>query len=463
MIGKPWSPDVAQHNSTPVFGNPLSPISPVYEVVAYAGPMPIKHAENMYNQLKGKSPARIKKHRLSMDDPYKGVERVARTVADDIDVPWNEYWPFLDCYCNIKSPTGLAKLESHFKQKTKEVMKDKVDQTFDIVNGEISLSDDHSNLLDPIQAICSHINKMTLDENGSIGSLKGYNSLLHDTREQSISASPEIKSKYQPVEIVDNVCNIVATGIGNLLNDLLNSYVNEDRFYHDKFQKKWMSELKDKMTQLQNLINQSNVADLKRSQITRLHSKLANICVGNIPEEDLSVVLNILQYKATVVPHDILSSPEDEDVRWCHKSRIHSPQVLSLDEHCACFTKFLTDRINHTLVLSKSTDENSNTSITDMNKFKCLQPCNCEWKIFGKLEKSRQSSLSKRFLRKSLYPNGDDSKTCSDDSFSMFSKNMKPRLLFNGEDETDSDMFFTPPSSPQATTPEEGIEIYIHG
>ena len=96
---------------------------------ALAGPMSPKEADIFYQKIKT-PPVRIfsQSGRLAdkkmtpvklmldsrLSDMDKGVERVGRTVARDLKVPWCEYWSFLDEFCDLSSPEGLEKLEEYF-------------------------------------------------------------------------------------------------------------------------------------------------------------------------------------------------------------------------------------------------------------------------------------------------------------------------------------------------------------
>jgi hypothetical protein len=38
-------------------------------------------------------------------------------MTEDMKLPWNEHWAFLDSYCNLKTPNGLEMLEIYLEQK----------------------------------------------------------------------------------------------------------------------------------------------------------------------------------------------------------------------------------------------------------------------------------------------------------------------------------------------------------
>jgi hypothetical protein len=47
----------------------------------------------------------------------KGYERIARKVTEEMNVPFHEYWSFLDNFTDIKTREGLEKIEIYLRQK----------------------------------------------------------------------------------------------------------------------------------------------------------------------------------------------------------------------------------------------------------------------------------------------------------------------------------------------------------
>ncbi|KAL0111368.1 hypothetical protein PUN28_012929 [Cardiocondyla obscurior] len=126
IIGEPFSP------TSPLNLN-RDPISPRVEVRAFAGPMTKTQAIEF--RKKWKTPPRVIPKRgqgdafgimgspnliLRLQDTEKGLERVGRDLANEYQVSWKEYWPFLKDFVDFRTDEGLMKLEKYLEQRFKD-------------------------------------------------------------------------------------------------------------------------------------------------------------------------------------------------------------------------------------------------------------------------------------------------------------------------------------------------------
>ncbi|CAF0709539.1 unnamed protein product [Brachionus calyciflorus] len=114
------------------------------KLAGYVGPISPNLANEIYERLK--SPAKLRRSPLNLDilrsDDYKGYERILRKITDEMNLPWCEYWGFLDSYCNLKSQSGLEKLELYLKQKKiLTILDSQVDHVQTILNDHLDRSE----------------------------------------------------------------------------------------------------------------------------------------------------------------------------------------------------------------------------------------------------------------------------------------------------------------------------------
>ncbi|XP_064482095.1 ankyrin repeat and LEM domain-containing protein 2-like [Ornithodoros turicata] len=118
-VGTPFSPE-----ANPAFlSHPQnSPRDPSLVVAATVGPMSPSEARRVYKTWKTPPRRRLDATSLSpsdlirLSDPEKGLERVGRNIAKELNLPWNEFWPFLGTWCDLSTPEGQSKLESHLRK-----------------------------------------------------------------------------------------------------------------------------------------------------------------------------------------------------------------------------------------------------------------------------------------------------------------------------------------------------------
>ncbi|XP_039295061.1 uncharacterized protein LOC111057302 isoform X2 [Nilaparvata lugens] len=105
-IGQPFSPSSPLNLSGDI-------MSPVKEIQGLAGPMPLDVAKAFRKNWK--TPPRDPQSPLRkvIQDPMKGLENIGRRLAQDCNIPWKEYWPFLDMFADFHSQEGLNLLENY--------------------------------------------------------------------------------------------------------------------------------------------------------------------------------------------------------------------------------------------------------------------------------------------------------------------------------------------------------------
>ncbi|XP_045205829.2 uncharacterized protein LOC123558022 [Mercenaria mercenaria] len=121
VIGQPWSPDVSKSTDMPRITS--SPRDPSMSVRACAGPMSPSEAGLFHKRwttppLVSQSPDQVRAYfNTKRSDCEKGMERIGRQLAHDLQVPWSEYWEFLDQFIDLSTSAGLGMLEYYLKKR----------------------------------------------------------------------------------------------------------------------------------------------------------------------------------------------------------------------------------------------------------------------------------------------------------------------------------------------------------
>ncbi|KAH8033724.1 hypothetical protein HPB51_015713 [Rhipicephalus microplus] len=141
-VGEPFSPSASPKQSPTA-----SPRDTSLSIMAAAGPMSPTEARNIYRQWKtprqrliGFKEPLSPIERVRLADIEKGLERIGRGLAKEMKVAWNEYWPFLGCWCNLASPEGLEKLEAHLRCKRSQVVSERTLENFPDASDQLLMS-----------------------------------------------------------------------------------------------------------------------------------------------------------------------------------------------------------------------------------------------------------------------------------------------------------------------------------
>ncbi|XP_052077850.1 uncharacterized protein LOC127715730 [Mytilus californianus] len=115
LIGQPWSPDSSKVPLNVATGT-WSPKDPLMAVKACAGPMTPSKAVLFHKRWMtppSGSPDHVKQKFVftKREDSDKGVERIGREIAHEYQIPWVEYWSFLQTYADLTTEDGLDLFE----------------------------------------------------------------------------------------------------------------------------------------------------------------------------------------------------------------------------------------------------------------------------------------------------------------------------------------------------------------
>ncbi|XP_043801025.1 ankyrin repeat and LEM domain-containing protein 2 homolog isoform X2 [Apis laboriosa] len=249
MIGEPFSP------TSPLSLN-TDPISPRLEVRAFAGPMTKSRALEF--RKKWKTPPRlcmtpIKKTddesnaidsptnnlALRLQDAEKGLERVGRDLAEEYQVSWKEYWPFLNDFADFRTKEGLIKLEKYLEHKFQDQLFRYNQTSNNVINSNKNLKTKLQ--IDEIDYLCNKLQSWSLltsnnQDQNNVDELEFFTppsspQLTIDSSDDEMQNAEEGFGTFLEGPVPTKLDYAVYNAVSTLLNSI--TYPNIYRWQHD--------------------------------------------------------------------------------------------------------------------------------------------------------------------------------------------------------------------------------------
>ncbi|XP_031772496.1 ankyrin repeat and LEM domain-containing protein 2 [Apis florea] len=249
MIGEPFSP------TSPLSLN-TDPISPRLEVRAFAGPMTKSRALEF--RKKWKTPPRlcmtpIKKTddesnvidsptnnlTLRLQDAEKGLERVGRDLAEEYQVSWKEYWPFLNDFADFRTKEGLIKLEKYLEHKFQDQLFRYNQTSNNVINSNKNLKTKLQ--IDEIDYLCNKLQSWSLltsnnQDQNNVDELEFFTppsspQLTIDSSDDEMQNAEEGFGTFLEGPVPTKLDYAVYNAVSTLLNSI--TYPNIYRWQHD--------------------------------------------------------------------------------------------------------------------------------------------------------------------------------------------------------------------------------------
>ncbi|XP_075234528.1 ankyrin repeat and LEM domain-containing protein 2 [Lycorma delicatula] len=481
-IGQPFSPTKPLNLSGDV-------MSPVLEVQGVAGPMPLDEARAF--RRKWKTPPRDSKTQVPallktmLQDTDKGLERVGRELAEENNVCWKEFWPFLKTFTNFRTAGGLDLLEQYllkrFKQGTDPVNGNKgiVINKTPLFSG-ISRASASLSPVSPVSELCAALHSCKLSDGNDpkkpvmpplpVPPPPIQNNLQNHEHYNGIIQSDDTSVAISPHLYIEKSCQVFAKRITDgllrcpdapaepiaceviYLNMLVASCLNDARFATVNF--------------------------------NRLHCHLATCLLQKFDLEDREILVktsDIILNKRQELDE---SSSEEEITPYRDNIRRKNTrkQKIAVDASVRCIAQ----QISNCLLLNESPDASvSDPPSTEEDCIKLWQlatTCNCVWSPDSRIRRSFRRcnySVSRRIDFQSSVSLGE--RKNEDEIKNIVRIIEKPPEYCEesaGEESDTSECgeFFTPPSTPrnpqslasseddlEMESPDEGPDVYIEG
>ncbi|XP_022120937.2 ankyrin repeat and LEM domain-containing protein 2 homolog [Pieris rapae] len=350
--------------SPPTIGRPFTPaappdlnrdpLSPRFEIRAFAGPMEANDAESF--RRRWKTPPRSIKPNFRLRDMSKGLEAVGRNLAEQMNVTWKEYWPFLDTFTDLRTPEGLNLLENYLSAKFK------MSSYMEASPPETPLSTSKE-VLSPISDLCNAMKSCNLSD-------RPYWSRTDPVRQRMCrqpNARPttngetfQMNHTVSQLLCIERTCQVFAKRIADAL---IFSLTAEPEVAGDS--------LKSEATHLHNtMLTYMDDERFKGIDFALAHWRLAQLVVfklrQSIDSDDVSSLLEFLG--RTRCPDDDVSSDDEK----AHRRKTRN----AMEAHVKCVSSFIAEELE-----GEGSKGPAASDLECADIWSKAEKCRCEWKI----------------------------------------------------------------------------------
>ncbi|KOB72692.1 Uncharacterized protein OBRU01_11933 [Operophtera brumata] len=410
-IGRPFTPALPPEINT-------DPLSPRYEIRAYAGPMESRDADSFRRKWKTppRQPRAVSAFRLA--EMTKGFENVGRNLAEEMKVGWKEYWPFLDTFTDLRSPEGLHLLEEYLKAKYESACSFAYGDSCahssnapdDLSISRISLNISHNgdNTMSPMTELCVALKTCKITNRPVVHRNKTDPIRQRMCRQPSANSAnsskvvngdvtPAINHTVSPLLCIERTCQVFAKRIADALTFSLTA---EPEVAGDS--------LKSEAKHLQHTIfTYMDDERFQKIEFALTHSRLAQLVVYKLKQQttDLDDINNLTEFLLKLrCPNDDIFSSDDErktsftfdDRKSNYRSQNRAKVTHVIDGHVRCLASFICEELTEDVVAKGPAVSDECSEIWER-----AAKCRCDWKI-DSFERNSKKNASFRKNRSVL-------------------------------------------------------------
>ncbi|XP_047538787.1 ankyrin repeat and LEM domain-containing protein 2 homolog [Vanessa atalanta] len=396
-IGRPFTPaeppDLNQ-----------DPLSPRYEIRAFAGPMEANDAESF--RRRWKTPPRSAKPTFRLKEMTKGLETVGRNLAEQMKVDWKEYWPFLDTFTDLRSSEGLSLLENYLKAKyetacsfaySDSIQSQYLADDFTISKislGNLSQQSIANTILSPMSELCVAMKTCQLAERSPqwrekesirqrLGRQPNPKPLIPNGE-----STPTTNHTVSRLLCIERTCQVFAKRIADAL---IFSLTAEPEVAGES--------LKSEAKHLQHTIyTYMDDERFRTIDFALIHSRLAQLVVFKLKQQtgELDDINNLVEFLVKLrCPNDDIFSSDDERKPFTYRThRVKINHVI--DGHVRCLASFICEELTEAVVTKAPAV--SETECTEI--WEKAAKCRCDWtiEVFERNSKKNASFRKNRSL-----------------------------------------------------------------
>ncbi|XP_047027308.1 ankyrin repeat and LEM domain-containing protein 2 homolog isoform X2 [Helicoverpa zea] len=406
-IGKAFTPAVPPEINR-------DPLSPRYEIRAYAGPMEARDAELFRRRWKTPPrapaqgcapgpaaplmphanytthtpapPASPKPQAFRLKEITKGLETVGRELAEEMKVGWKEYWPFLDTFTDLRTPEGLTLLENYLKNKYESACSfaysdscahSRVPEDLSLSRISLSmsqLSPSRDSTLSPMSELCVAMKSCKISNERPPHWRKTdplRQRLCRQPGAKIVNGdAPTMNHTVSQLLCIERTCQVFAKRIADALTFSLTA---EPETAGDS--------LKSESKHLQHTIfTYMDDERFKNIDFALIHSRLAQLVVYKLKQQttELDDINHLLEFLVKLrCPNDDIFSSDDERKVPSYRcpSRVRMTHVI--DSHVRCLASFICEELTEGEILKAPAM--SETECTEL--WQKASKCRCDWKI----------------------------------------------------------------------------------
>ncbi|XP_046970697.1 ankyrin repeat and LEM domain-containing protein 2 homolog [Vanessa cardui] len=395
-IGRPFTPaeppDLNQ-----------DPLSPRYEIRAFAGPMEANDAESF--RRRWKTPPRSAKPTFRLKEMTKGLEAVGRNLAEQMKVDWKEYWPFLDTFTDLRSSEGLTLLENYLKAKYETACSfaysDSIQSQYiadDLTISKISLGNLSqqsiaNTILSPMSELCVAMKTCQLaDRSPQWREKESLRQRLGRPNPKPLipngESTPTSNHTVSRLLCIERTCQVFAKRIADAL---IFSLTAEPEVAGES--------LKSEAKHLQHTIyTYMDDERFRTIDFALIHSRLAQLVVFKLKQqtEELDDINNLVEFLVKLrCPNDDIFSSDDERKPFTYRThRVKMNHVI--DGHVRCLASFICEDLTEAVV----------TKAPAVSETECAEiwqkaaKCRCDWtvEVFERNSKKNASFRKNRSM-----------------------------------------------------------------
>lgn len=398
-----------------------------------------------------------KEYQSRLNDLDKGLERLGRKIAKEKVIGWLEFWPFLGTFTNFEDQKGLQLLDNYLKHRLQKEYSysSGTHEKFYLLpcprSVSLELTDNSvqekisNNCVSPMTDLClalesCHINsKSSISDHGDF--IVNNSSHLSDYEHDLLNTinNPGLN----PFLCVEKSCQVFAKRISTFLLNIELGYTMV------------MASLISEIKHLQSTIKSfSDDVRFVSVNFHLVHSRIAQLVTENLSNREVENKLDLNSIRKIV--NTLIENPykrfDSADVQNELHIRRKKKSIKGESRDLICV-------LSHILsYLAKDIKSiNTNTEANCMEVWSNASECSCTW--INKTQPKQRNHLSRRnhFSRELSF---DFSLTKMENAGRrLFPKfNINAKNPSDSEQDSDEDIFTTPPSSPSFLQDESALE-----